>query len=234
MKTTFLAQPDKRLGDLIEDFISKHGVPKRVIVVSAFAALTTVFRFKTHYAAVREAGGDARSVLGVDLGGTSKEVLTEVSGWQVPVIIVKNRFPGVTFHPKIYQLCWRKHAVMIVGSNNWTEGGMYRNSEAATLTEFRFPADQDAYDEACSSLERFLTPTGPTANLLTPDYLSKLLALEEIPSENAARKARGEQMPMRAKDDSAAGIFGKEKILAAPRSARRVASPVASGPEGAS
>jgi hypothetical protein len=81
VKTEFLAQPDIAVGELLEQSIERHGIPDKTVVVSAFAALPTVLRLKPMMLAVRDAGGEARIVLGVDLGGTSKEVLSEVSSW---------------------------------------------------------------------------------------------------------------------------------------------------------
>jgi hypothetical protein len=215
MDVEFLAQPDQRVGDLIDGVIIQHGVPREFVMVSAFASLPTVLRFKPKVAAVRAAGGDARMVLGVDLGGTSKEVLQEVAGWSIPITIVKNRMFGVTFHPKVYLLRWTGCAEIIVGSNNFTEGGFYRNYEVSSRIVFEFPGDTVAFAKGVSELERFLKPTGPTAFLLTPTYLASLLALPEIPSEAEARRTRGEGTAKPALNRSPV-VFGYEAVRPAP------------------
>jgi hypothetical protein len=96
MNVEFLTQPDTRVGDLINGDIAMHGLPREFVMVSAFASLPTVLRLKPTAAEIKLAGGDVRLVLGVDLGGTSKEVLQEVASWKVSVTIVKNRMFGIT------------------------------------------------------------------------------------------------------------------------------------------
>ncbi|MGA2270502.1 MAG: phospholipase D family protein [Bryobacteraceae bacterium] len=212
MDIEFLTQPEARVGDLIHSSIGSYGPPQELVIVSAFASLRTVLRFKPKVAEVKAAGGAVRLVLGVDLGGTSKEVLKEVASWQVPVMIVKNRMIGITFHPKLYLMRWPNRAEIIVGSNNFTEGGLYRNYEASSRTVYALPDEQAALDKASSELKRFLQPTGPTATLLSPVYLNTLLALPDIPSEAVARRARAEGIPRK----PASAVFGYESIPPAP------------------
>jgi hypothetical protein len=213
METEFISQPDTRVGDMIDGVIAKRGTPLEFVAVSAFASLPTVLRLKPKIAEIKAAGRDARLVLGVDLGGTSKEVLQEVASWGVSVIVVKNRMFGVTFHPKIYLLRWQNHAEIIVGSNNLTDGGLYRNYEASSRTVYSLPIDQAAFDKAQKELKRFIKPAGPVAAELTPAYLKVLLALPEIPSEATARRIRAEGIPKRPPSNA----FGYESVPSAPR-----------------
>ena len=217
MKTTFITQPEISFGRLIESEISGRGPPDTMIIVSAFSSLTTVIRFKQHFASVRSNSGNARLILGVDLGGTSKEVLREVAGWGLPVHIVKNRVVGVTFHPKIYILAWSSYALVLVGSGNFTEGGLFRNYEAASKTVFDLPHDDAEFQEARQGLKRFIEPVGPTAMLLTVDYLASLLALPEIPSEAESRLRRGDQTAKKPQDNQPTNVFGIEKIQSPPK-----------------
>jgi hypothetical protein len=212
----YLAQPDRRIGDVIEDGIARRGTPDEFVLVSAFASLPTVLRMKPKTEAVKAAGGDVRLVFGVDLGGTSKQVLQEVASWGVPVTIVKNRIVGVTFHPKVYLLRWPDQVEIFVGSNNLTEGGFYKNSEATTRTKYNLPADAGALAKGLQELERFLNPSGPTAALLTPSYLASLLALPEIPSEAEARRKRGEAMARKPSQNQPNTVFGSEPVKPAP------------------
>jgi hypothetical protein len=213
MEIGYLTQPSIRVGDEIEKSISVAGTPRELVVVSAFASLPTVLRFKPKVADIKADGGDVRLVLGVDLGGTSKEVLQEVAGWSVPVTIVKNTAFGVIFHPKMYLLRWAERAEIIVGSNNLTNGGLYRNYEAASKTVYALPADAAEFAKAKVELVQFLNPSGSIAALLTPTYLEALLTLPEIPSEVEARRARNEGIPKQPPSK----IFGYELIRPAPK-----------------
>jgi hypothetical protein len=217
LEIRYITQPNERVGDLIDAGFIDMGVPAEFVLVSAFASLPTVLRMKSKVEAVRDAGGDARLVLGVDLGGTSKEVLQEVAGWSVPVTIVKNRFPGITFHPKLYLLRWITRAEIFVGSNNLTEGGFYRNSEASSRTTYVLPHDAASLTEGVLQLDRFLKPSGPTASALTPAYLATLLALPEIPSEAQARRNRAEGAVNRPDGNQSAGVFGSEFVAPPPK-----------------
>jgi hypothetical protein len=213
MDIEFLTQPSARLGDLIEDKFKSLGPPQEFIFVSAFTSLTTVLRLRPLMTVIKDAAGSMRLVLGVDLHGTSKEVLQEVASWNISVIVVKNRMIGVTFHPKICLMRWVDSTEIIVGSNNLTEGGFYRNYEAFSRTHYCLPADQAALDKAQFELKRFLEPSGPVASLLTPAYLALLLTLPEIPSEADARRSRAEGLSKH----PPSGVFGFEPIPQAPK-----------------
>jgi HKD family nuclease len=41
--------------------------------------------------------------------------------------------PDRTFHPKLYLFASQTHALLIIGSSNWTQGGFQRNVEANVL-----------------------------------------------------------------------------------------------------
>jgi HKD family nuclease len=97
----------------------------RVIFVSAFVSVQTIMRLKQQVLELKENGVDIRFVLGIDLGGTSQEVLKEILNWGIDIRIVKHRTPGHTFHPKLYLFEWDDQATIIVGSNNITEGGFF-------------------------------------------------------------------------------------------------------------
>jgi hypothetical protein len=75
MNVEFLTQPEARVGDEIHASVAKYGTPVEFVVVSAFSSLATILRIKPLAEAVCHIGGTVRLVLGVDLGGTSREVL---------------------------------------------------------------------------------------------------------------------------------------------------------------
>ena len=217
MRVKYFAQPDVKFGHFLTEALAADPPPRRIVIVSAFAALQTVMRLKIRLLGLRDAGSTVRFVLGLDLGGTSKEVLQQLSTWNADVTIVKNRVPGHTFHPKIYLLEWENSAKIIVGSNNWTEGGFFRNYEGCACVHYDLPSDARAYRSACRELRRFLQPQGPTARSLTPAYLNVLMARGDIPTEKQARASRksqyGQAAHARDADDEA---FGSETISPPP------------------
>ena len=191
MHTRFLSQPMVQFWREIARLVDQHGDPREIVVASAFASLAAVFRLEEVIERVRQAGGQARLVLGVDLGGTSRQVLARVATWDAEVFVVKNRGGGVIFHPKIYLLRWDDAAVIAVGSNNLTDSGLFSNYEAASLTSFLLPAGEDQFVAARQELAPFLNPDGPTAQRLDAAYLEALLRHPGIPSE--ARSGGGEE-----------------------------------------
>ena len=193
LRVNYLARPDLQFGQFLTDALAAEPAPRRIVIVSAFAALQTVLRFRPRLLSLRDAGTSVSVVLGVDLGGTTKEVLQQLSTWNVNITIVRNRIRGHTFHPKVYLLEWENSAKIIVGSNNFTEGGLFRNYEGSACIHYDLPADAALYDSAGNELRRFLRPEGQTARQLTPAYLDTLLSRTDIPTEKQARKRRKSQ-----------------------------------------
>lgn len=193
MDISFIAQPNDKvqLGPLLFDALGKKpGLPTRVTIVSAFASLVTVIRFKTPLLELHKAGAGIRVVVGVDMGGTSKEVLRELASWPFEVFIFKNKRPGVTFHPKIYLVETQDSAEIFVGSNNLTDGGLFGNYEGAARVSYKLPDDAAGLELAKKELSKFLDPQPPVAKLLDAEYLEKLEARDDIPSDAESRKRR--------------------------------------------
>ena len=92
--------------------LDSYPTASRIVFVSAFVSVQTIMRFKQQVIELKKRGTAISFVLGIDLGGTSQEVLKELLEWNIDVSIVKHRIPGHTFHPKLYflvhlQFSWR-------------------------------------------------------------------------------------------------------------------------------
>src|SRR3972149_194902 len=184
MYVDYIAQPSDQLGKILAQLLDIK--PKRAIFVSAFVGLQTIVRIKDQVLNLRRIGSDIRFVLGIDLGGTSQEVLKELLNWNICVCIVKHRIPGHTFHPKLYLFEWDNRAEIIIGSNNITEGGFFGNYEGCARITYRLPDDSSEFKRACAELKRFIFPDGPTVYKLTRDFLKELIARKEVPTEAEA------------------------------------------------
>ena len=128
--------------------------------------------------------------IGIDLGGTNREVLEELLRWECEVFVFHNPLPRATFHPKVYLFESNESATLIVGSNNLTEGGFFTNYEAATGHDFDFPGDTEEYRRIIAPLQGFLAPTGQTAQALTTDLIDLLFVRGELPTESQVRGDR--------------------------------------------
>ncbi len=218
MKVEYLAQPDVQLGRILSELLESE--PKRAVLVSAFVGLQTIMRLKAHVSDLRDRGAEILFVVGIDMGGTSQEVLQELLKWNINVRIVKHRIPGHTFHPKLYLFEWSNKAEIIIGSNNITEGGFFGNYEGCARIIYDIPDDSNDFKSACADLERFINPAGPIARDLTAGFLSDLVARGEVPTEAEARKGRDVNRESRAKkikaNGKAAPLFGTEEIKIPP------------------
>jgi len=215
MTVGFIVQPIVQFGRLTSQLLEDRASPRRVIFVSAFAALQSVMRFKKAILGLRDSEVECRFVLGIDLGGTSREVLEEILSWRIDARIVKHRLPGHTFHPKIYLVEWQHQATILVGSNNLTEGGFFGNYECATRLDYGLPEDAEAFRSAYKDLRKFLEPEGSVSYALTQAFLDRLVARGELPTESEARQGRDvarATQAARRRRDPAGPVFGTEAI----------------------
>lgn len=210
MQLRFIAQPQEQLGMLLQASLSAPQKPVRVTIVSAFASLQAVLRLRHRLHELHSDGALVRIVVGVDMGGTSKEVLQELATWPVEVFVFKNRKSGVTFHPKLYIVETAEQAEIFLGSNNLTDGGLYGNYEGAVCVTYDLSAHQEAYDRAKLQLKKFIEPGAPVARQLDAPYLEILLSRSEIPSDAEVRQRRKAARGQGQKDNPQEEAFGFE------------------------
>src|SRR6266852_4892671 len=102
MEIELIAQPATQLGPRLAGILDVEQKPERVIIVSAFAALRTVLRLRERLMELAERGAAIRIIVGIDLGGTSREVLEEIASWPIEAFALHHPNPRNTFHPKVY------------------------------------------------------------------------------------------------------------------------------------
>ncbi|NIQ16951.1 MAG: hypothetical protein GTO02_21960, partial [Candidatus Dadabacteria bacterium] len=217
MNVDYIAQPETQLGSVLTELLDMEPPASRIVFVSAFVSLQTIMRIKHQVSELNNNGVDIRFVLGIDLGGTSQEVLNEILEWNIDARIVKHRRPGHTFHPKLYLFEWDDHALIIIGSNNITEGGFFGNYEGAARITYEFPRDTNAFTDACEELGRFLEPDGTVSYQLTKELLTQLSERGDVPTESEARQRRN--FPIKSKGTTARSsesLFGVEDIAPPP------------------
>jgi len=193
MRTRTIAQPAVQLGQEIDALLTTEPPHNRIVFVSAFVALRTILRLRDRLLTRFQAGCQLRLTVGVDLGGTSREVLQELLRWNCEVFVFHNRNPRATFHPKIYLFEGRNQSTLILGSNNLTDGGFYTNYEAAVRYDFDLPADAQDHRRIIEPLRRFIEPAGATVQRLTAELINTLIARGMLPTEAEARQSRRTQ-----------------------------------------
>lgn len=190
MTITIVSSPETQFGNQVDELLAQEVVYRRIIFVSAFVALRTILRLRERLLVQSEKGARLQLTVGIDLGGTSREVLEELLRWNSETFVFHNAIPRATFHPKIYLFEGEKTATLFVGSNNLTDGGFYTNYEAISRCDFDLPADAAEYQRLITPLGQFLEPHGPTVQQLTAQLIATLVARGELPSEAEARLRR--------------------------------------------
>jgi hypothetical protein len=213
MRVEFISQPDIQFGRILIGLLDSEPQPNKVVIVSAFISLQTILRLKDSILRIIRNGGTSRLVFGIDMGGTSQEVLKEVLSWRTDNRIVKHRRIGFTFHPKLYLVEWQNRAEILIGSNNVTEGGLFRNYESSARIIYDLPDDHLLYETAQQELARFLDSKGDTTYILSEDFLNRLIEQKIIPSEAEARRNRNDSV-LKPRSERQAGepLFGDETI----------------------
>lgn len=113
-------------------------------ILVAFAKNSGVLRIKDSIEKFRERGGTVNIYVGVDMGGTSYEALTNLLHHTDSLNVVHSEKKDQTFHPKIYQLLGLDKGLIVIGSHNLTGGGLWTNFESSVL----IPLDGESTDNA--------------------------------------------------------------------------------------
>ena len=102
----------------------------------AYARHSGVARIAGHLEKLIRGGAEAKAMVGIDQGQTSKEALQLLLKIGVSVSVFYDEDLNRTFHPKVYRLQGESGAQWIaVGSNNLTGGGLYLNYEVAVIDD---------------------------------------------------------------------------------------------------
>ncbi len=180
MKVEVLAQPfGATVGDrLIAELAS--GRWQRFRCAVAFAKRSGVQYLDGPLRKFVKAGGMAELTIGIDSGGTSFEAASYLASAVGPagqMMISHELHPSISFHPKLYAftsadpLGW---GLVISGSSNITEGGLFTNHELSTAftLDASDPADAKLLADFCKQLDAWqdlgsgMTVTATGARLL--------------------------------------------------------------------
>ena len=193
MTSRTIAQPTVQLGQEIDALLAVEARYNRIVFVSAFVSLLTILRLRERLLERFQAGCQLRLTVGVDLDGTSRNVLEELLRWNCEVFIFHNPIVRATFHPKIYLFESAAATTLFVGSNNLTDGGFYTNYEAAVRYDFELPADAEPYRLIAEPLRPFIEPAGGTVQRLTAELIITMAARGLLLTEDQARERRRNQ-----------------------------------------
>lgn len=151
-----------------------------VKVLMAFARSPGVGLVSSSLGNFIKTGGTAEVILGLDLGGTSADALQSLAGIGVDLRVFGAKGDR-TFHPKVIILEDSASAeyAAIVGSHNWTAGGLDSNFEASVVVKGQRgqAVEDDAFAAELDSLwSTYSSPTPPLSSghlhVVNADFIS--------------------------------------------------------------
>jgi HKD family nuclease len=231
MSVQFVAQPaaEFRIGD----FLKQSLADAQWAEFRAAVAFVKRSGTKHVYGSLEEfskRGGIVRISAGLDGGGTSAEGLTDLIrslGDRGQVFVFKNANSS-TFHPKIYLFSNATAAEVIIGSGNFTEGGLFTNYEASVLLRLSLSVADDAalLAKIVEALDIWSTPAEGLCYALDAALIGRLVQEGHIPDEQHAWA--DEKVAKEDANIGEQGLFAHHAVQPAPKTAKAAASATAS------
>lgn len=141
-----------------------------------------------------KAGGQLNVVVGIDLDNTTKEGLEGLLALNkhgnVSVFVHHNE-AGTIFHPKLYLFRNKTRAKLIVGSNNITEAGLFRNTEAGL--EIEAAVGDAIITSATNALDSWRDLSLGLAHQLDNVFLAELVSNGYVMDEASVRAKMASQ-----------------------------------------
>lgn len=164
-----------RLQTLIGEFADRPKAQFRCLV--AFASEQGLQQVEDCVLDFLKRGGSIYFIVGVDLGGTSREALERLLSWKrafprrVDARVFSTADNATIFHPKVYWFDSTERRVVIVGSANATTGGLLKNFEVSLEMELEPAVDSDAFEDLDFLWMTYSSPLPPLSesNLLEVD-----------------------------------------------------------------
>ncbi|MCW2988886.1 MAG: hypothetical protein JWM24_1824 [Solirubrobacterales bacterium] len=222
MKAQLLGQPfsnedrlDQVLAELLIDADS-------LLTMTAWAQVSGMSQVEGEIRALRERGGSATAILGIDGGIATREGLELAVDLFDPALVFHDTGNRL-FHPKIYRVERPGEVAVVVGSSNLTGSGLFANYEANVLLRLD-PADPEDFKIA-AAIEEYrcaLIHKDMPCKPLTLELIAKL-AEEKGVITTDTRRRKAEGATRRKAEELAREVFGPpvNGLPAIPRKAAR-------------
>jgi HKD family nuclease len=163
---------------------------------------TTHIKAKLHTFAKN---GTVRISVGVDHGGTSLEGVEDLWGalngngelFLVHHVRPKGDRVHHSFHPKVYLFRNDSEALLVVGSGNLTQGGLFGNYEAALCAELDLAnaEHRELADSTIRVLDLWANVKWPQCVLATPQTILRAFSEGHLPREATIRARQATSLP---------------------------------------
>ena len=206
---------ERTLGDILQLALKGEiGSFERFDAAIAFVKRSGVQYIADLLREFAEKNSSVRIVVGIDQHGTSAEGLSdllEAVGNYGTIWICHDNDPYVTFHPKLYLFKGSAEALLIIGSGNLTQGGLYSNDEASAvcLLDLHAPHDLGTLQQVEAAFDQWCNPQYGTVHILNAEFLQALIENEDVRSE-AQTRPEGD---IADRTESGTGIFDGEKLV---------------------
>lgn len=177
--------------------------------------------------AFKEAGGEIKLFVGVDLNATSKEALEKLIENKIESYIVYSP-NNIIYHPKIYTFEGDETTRAIIGSSNLTESGLFQNIEASICLDFGSDTDKGAelLAEIYDHFNSVINQEHPSCQALTQEVLDILIDSKVVLSEATSRAKSNKINKEFGQKETKANtrlleIFGKVKVKRPPKGFRK-------------
>lgn len=177
--------------------------------------------------AFREAGGEIKLYLGVNLNATSKEALEKLLEHEIESYVVYSP-NNIIYHPKIYAFEGDETTRAIIGSSNLTESDLFQNIEASVCVDFESD-DENGIEFLADIYDHFnaiINQEHPSCQLLTQEVLEILIesnvVLPEAVNRAKSNKINKEFGQKETKVNTRLlELFGKVKVKRPPKGFRK-------------
>jgi len=179
-------------------------------------------------------GNQLNVIVGIDLDNTTKEgleALLRLQSYGTVSLHIHHNEAGTIFHPKLYLFRNHINAALIVGSNNVTEAGLFRNTEAGL--EITANIGDDVILSALNALGAWSDTSLGLAKALNSAFLGELVTNgyvkdeATVRAETAARKAAAKP-----KSGVTKKLFGTLSISAPAHKSSATSAPVTTASSG--
>jgi len=227
MNVTFVGQPfadEPNLHEVLEHAIQRESAEQLTIAV-AWAKRSGLRRLESMLRSFAASGGTSRLILGIDEGGATVEGLVMASDLFDDVFVVHDP-SGRTFHPKVYVVRGSGWAIIFIGSNNTTAGGVFFNYEAGVCLDLDLSVNDDSalLGEVESYLNRLVDDDG----VCLPMTESVLAELIENPTYGvtAEGSSHGTKPSGDAPEDSDSQVTEAEPLFSSSKEPKRSGPPL--------
>lgn len=158
--------------------------------------------------------GKIKAIAGIDSRNSSKEGLELLNENVDELYLYHNDIFYQTFHPKIYVFeKISKKAIVVIGSSNFTQGGLFTNYELCSVTELDLQNtnEKKQFDEIIATLNNYSNCESPCCKQYSSQLLDELVRRDMIPVEriDVIRRKTSYQK----QKERLASLFGTEKFI---------------------